>query len=70
MRPTATFVNCVYTVKIAKEIRLLGIPLIVIFPLAALKTAHNNACDVCHVKVADPCFIRHFYTPVLYRQLM
>jgi hypothetical protein len=37
-------------------------PLIVIFPFAARKTAHNNACDICHEKVADP--------PVLCGQLV
>jgi hypothetical protein len=39
--------------KITKEIRLLGMPLIVIFPRAASKTAHNNACDICQEKFAD-----------------
>jgi len=58
----AAFVNCVYTVTITKEFRLLGTPLIVIFPLAARKTAHNNACDICHEKFADP--------PVLCGQLV
>jgi hypothetical protein len=53
MPPAAKFVNCVYTVKITKELKLLGVSLIVIFPRAVRETAHNNACDICHEKVAD-----------------
>jgi len=53
MRPTATFVNCVYTTRMTEEFRLLGTPLIAIFPREARETAHNNTCDIYHEKAAD-----------------
>ena len=41
-RPTATFVNCVYTTKMTKQVRRSGIPLTVIFPGTTRKPAHSN----------------------------
>jgi hypothetical protein len=42
MWPAATFVNCVYTIKITQWFRRLGIPLIAIFPYATQEPANNN----------------------------
>ena len=44
LQPAATFVNCVYIIKITQEIRWLGTPLAVIFRREAREPAHNDKC--------------------------
>ena len=44
MRPAATFVNYVYTIKITQKFRWLGVPRTDMFLLAALEPAHYNGC--------------------------
>jgi hypothetical protein len=56
MWPAATFVNHVYTIKITQKCMQLGIPLIVIFSLAAHKPADNNRCGPLPKNIGCPCF--------------
>jgi hypothetical protein len=53
MRPTATFVNYVYSIRIAQLFRRLGIPLI-IFLHAACEPAHNNGRGLWPYKGRTP----------------
>jgi hypothetical protein len=47
MRPAATFVNCVHTVKITQYFMQLGRPISLsdIFPCAARELVRDNGCD-------------------------
>lgn len=44
MRSAATFVSCVYTIKISQSFRQLGTPLTFILPRVASENAHSNGC--------------------------
>lgn len=52
MWSAATFVNCVYSIKIAPQFRHLCIPRTGIFPRAVRKRACNNRCGPLPLKVA------------------
>jgi len=55
MRSAATSVNYIYKIKITQQFRRLGLSLIVTFPLASSKTAHNNRCGHFPYKVGGSC---------------
>jgi hypothetical protein len=55
MRSAVTSVNYLRVIKITQQFRWLGIPPIVIFPLAVSERAHNNGCGHFPYKVGGPC---------------
>ena len=53
MRPVATFVNLIYTIKLHNNFGSLGMPLTVILPYATLEPAHSGGLDANNVRSVE-----------------